>query len=217
MRASIRRRSTPCGHHSVADRTWPYLLAPLVVGLTLAGASVFFGNYLAALLLAVIGVAIAIAVWILAIAKSTLRDLNASDFGLCPGPTQPGEMDSGLSDWLAEKIEITAGRMQNGQRPKTPLTFGDIWVGRDGNGSGEQRSVDLRMMTTNLSLRRPNALPDMDRNHYFKEDEFRRLFPGWVVEYLKSAAAQDTPAELLALGFHALPIGGAMPVIVASR
>ena len=40
-------------------------------------------------------------------------------------------------------------------------------------------AIDLRMMTTNLSMQRPNVLPDLgDRNYIFKEADFRALFPG---------------------------------------
>src|SRR6185369_10089897 len=104
----------------------------------------------------------------------------------CPGPTQKGHGEPGLSDWLAEKIEAAAGRPTQGEM-RDPLTFGDIWRG-DGKGDKDHRAVDLRMMTTNLSLRRPNALPRMDGNHYFKVDEFKRLFPGWVVDSMMRTA-----------------------------
>jgi hypothetical protein len=45
------------------------------------------------------------------------RQIDLRDFGICPGPTQPGETESGLSDWLAEKIEMVAGRTQFGRKP----------------------------------------------------------------------------------------------------
>jgi hypothetical protein len=158
---------------------------PLIIGVLSGGVAavitISFGNGFAALLLFLIGVAAGLLFLLVAVVRTLLIDLKALDFGFCPGRTQADSVNAGLSDWLASKIEIAAGRMQEGgPPPDVPLTFGDIWRGPDGTGSEDKPAIDLRMMTTNLSMRRPCALPHMDRNHYFKDVEFRRIFPDWI-------------------------------------
>jgi predicted acylesterase/phospholipase RssA len=205
---------------------WMYFTAGLVAFVLLAILALACGSYLGAFLLLLIGVAVGIGVLLWAVVTRTLRDVVADDFGFCPGPTQPGHDEPGLSNWLAEKIEVAAGRMtEGGAVPERPLTFGDIWLGQDKQGGADKRRIDLRMMTTNLSLRRPNALPSMDGNHYFKADEFARLFPEWVVTYLVTRAQENAIARKLddpkeeddPPGFHRLPANGDLPLIVAAR
>ena len=196
---------------------WPSLLTGVLLGSLAAGIALSLGNQFAALLLLFIGTA-AGALFLLAFVLHTVFvDLRKLDFGFCPGRTQDGYNDAALSDWLAAKIEIAAGRMQeNGTQPQTPLTFGDIWGGYDGTGSEEKPVVDLRMMTTNLSIRRPHALPHIDRNHYFKEAEFRGIFPDWVVDYLV-ANAQAEPSNDALAGYCTFPSPARLPLVVAAR
>lgn len=196
------------------------------VGGMLAVLAAGFGDHLGALLLLLIGFAVGLGAMIVGLVRKTLRDLVKADFGFCPGKTEPGHSDPGLSDWLAEKIEVAAGRMTAGAAPpQRPFTFGDIWAGKDGQGTPDERAIDLRMMTTNLSLRRPNALPHMDGNHYFIEDEFRRLFPDWIVDYLVRKARENEQQRKLndprekddPPGFHRFPIEADLPLVVAAR
>jgi hypothetical protein len=196
---------------------WVPLIIGLIFGGATAGITLRFGDRFAALLLCLIGVALGILFVLVAVIRTILNDLKALDFGFCPGRTQTYSPEVGLSDWLAGKIEIAAGRMQEGdQPPQAPLTFGDIWRGADGTGSAEKPAIDLRMMTTNLSMRRPHALPHMDRNHYFAESEFRRIFPDWIVDYLvaiaKAEPNPDTPA-----GHWTFPSPARLPLVVAAR
>ena len=80
-------------------------------------------------------------------------------------------------------------------------------------------------MTTNLYLRRPNTLPHLDGNHYFKEAEFRRLFPGWIVDYMMQASADSIAAarqaggkvDLPPAGCHVFPSDARLPLVVAAR
>jgi hypothetical protein len=203
-----------------------YLLAGLAAGAILAAIAVEFGSYFGAFLLVLMGALAGLLLVGYVVVTRTLRDIVSLDFGFCPGPTQPGYSDKGVSDWLAEKIEIAAGRMEEGGLcPKDPLTFNDIWRGKNGGGTSEKPAIDLRMMTTNLSLRRPHALPHMDRNNFFKEEDFRRLFPGWVVDYMMRIGGErfeeekrryprlaNTPPE-----YHMFPVEGDLPLIVAAR
>lgn len=143
---------------------------------------------------------------VLAFLRRAWQMIPKVDFGVCPGPRQPGYTEAGLSDWLAETIERCAGRWQEGGTPpERPLTFGHL------ANRGDGPSISLRMMTTNLSMRRPHALPNLgERNYYFKEEEFRRLFPGWVVD----AMVRDRTPEN---GVFPFPGADDLPVVVAAR
>jgi hypothetical protein len=175
-----------------------------------------FENPFAALLLFLIGLVAGVLLLMIVVVRTVFHELKELDFGFCPGRTQPHSINAGPSDWLAAKIEIAAGRMtEGGPWPQAPLTFGDIWRGPDGTGSEEKPVIDLRMMTTNLSMRRPHALPHIDRNHYFKEAEFRRIFPDWIVDYLVANSKQandDTPN-----GYCTFPSPASLPLVVAAR
>ena len=189
---------------------------PAAVGVALSLLLLLFGEKLAALLLFVILLVASVAYAVVKIVSRTLRELETTDFGMCPGPTQHYGNDRendkpGLSDWLAEKIEVAAGRMQpGGAKPDRPLIFGDI-----------APAIDLRMMTTNLSVRRPHTLPALDNNHYFREDEFRCIFPAWVVDYLVKAASAITHTNdirfMESQGLLPLPTHERMPLVVAAR
>ena len=207
---------------------WPYFVAGLAASAIAAIVAAMFGSYFGALLLVLIGGALGVGLLAVAVVVITLRDLKDNDFGFCPGRTQPGRDDPALSDWLADRIEMAAGRMtKDGPKPDRPLTFGDIWAGKDGTGSTDKRVINLRMMTTNLSLRRPNALPAMDGNHYFTEAEFAKLFPDWIVKYLVEKAEENEIARRSdpkgddkdpdPPGFHRFPANGDLPLVVAAR
>jgi len=79
--------------------------------------------------------------------------------------------------------------------------------------------IRLQLVSTCLTFGRPYALPHLDNRFAFSPDEFRRLFPEYVVSYLEAEGRriaekmkQPPPAPLLPF-----PQGAAMPVIVAVR
>jgi predicted acylesterase/phospholipase RssA len=159
--------------------------------------------------------------------KTINRTLPAHHFGLCPGTTQKGYASPGLTDWLAGEIEIAAGRMnRGGALPERPLVFGDLWRGAVVGDIGAEaavldrlepgaRRIHLAMVTTNLSMKRPNALPWLDDfNFYFSKRDFDKLFPPFVVDYMTKAV--DTPHPYGEDFFH-FPLGAKLPVIVAVR
>ena len=83
----------------------------------------------------------------------------------------PGTASKGpeaLSPWLHRTIQELAGR-QGG-----PLTFGDF----------EAADIKLRMMTTNLTRRKPMRMPWPEHEYFFHPDEFRALFPAEVVQWM---------------------------------
>ena len=129
---------------------------------------------------------------------------------------RPGS--SAVSDWLAEMIEVAAGRMVRGAKPPAaPLTFSDLWKAYpvpDAEGR-DPRAIDLRVMTTNLSMRRPHVLPDLgDRNFYFREADFRRIVPDWVVDSM----IDETKKKVVdGLSYYPFPLPENVPVVVAAR
>lgn len=162
------------------------------------------GGCLAGWLSGLLGLVAVVATVVAVFLRSAMKLLPQLDFGLCPGRTQPGQDRPGLSDWLARTIEACAGRLAaDGTLPGRPLTFGDL--------EAHDPPIRLRAVTTNLALRRPHMLPDLGGNiHYFRADEFRRLFPDWVVD----AMVADAPAGEV---YHRFPDPAGLPVVVAVR
>ncbi|MGY1618489.1 hypothetical protein ACI797_17270 [Geodermatophilus sp. SYSU D00691] len=135
----------------------------------------------------------------------------ANGFGLCNG--MDGTGSTPLTPWLHRTLQDLAGREDGAP----PLTFGDL----------ERASVDLRMMTTNLTRRQPLALPSATREYFFDPQVWRRLFPDDVVSWLENHPPEPTggpvavaDTELLraqALPLRPLPAPAALPVVVATR
>ena len=77
------------------------------------------------------------------------------------------------------------------------------------------RAINLEIMTTNLSVGTPYQLPQAIEGFYFREGDFERIFPKWIVEYLKkNGQAVDLPS---ASGYRRLPNALKLPVVVAVR
>lgn len=152
-------------------------------------------------------------------------------FGLCTGMEGAGA-DGGepLTPWLHGYFNRLAGRDPEGP----PLTFRDLW-GAQADDSAAPRDINLEMMTTCLTHGRPYRLPFPDddlrgrdnRKFYFREEEFRRLFPAAVVDWLMAhprPLSEDEPERsrerrerFAQLGFRPLPAPADLPVIVAVR
>ena len=138
-------------------------------------------------------------------------------YGLCSGhsPIQEGQ-PLALTDWLAVLLDELAGKSPE----DGPLTFGDLWGSSAGaDKSVDDRNINLEMMTTNLTLGRPEHLP-LDREIYsFDPAEFERLFPKPVVQWM-----QDHPREPKTSknskelsGLCRMPAEKDLPVVVAAR
>lgn len=129
-------------------------------------------------------------------------------YGCCTGmPMRAGEET--LTPWMYGWYQKLAGLPDS-----EPLTFAKLAA----------HDIDLRMITTDVSARRPITLPTAPEpaRWRFHEEDFRRLFPEEVVKHLirasdslqageKASGAVDRP------GLHWLPTDGALPVIVAVR
>ena len=159
------------------------------------------------------------------------RWLPLSNFGICTGGRAgtSGRVEP-LTFWLSRQIDTIANTGEG-----RPLTFGDLWAGRlrpqplaEGgtNARPDDPVVDLQMVTTCLTLGRPFMLPLSTAIFYFREDELRRFFPEYVVDWIvktsRSAASLNSEQAqrheyLLQQGFRPLPLGADLPVVLATR
>jgi hypothetical protein len=159
--------------------------------------------------------------------------LPFSNFGVCTGgrrgtlPNLLHPKTEPLTFWLSKQIDAIANTP-----PKRPLTYGDLWVGKvaaDGEHAVQTPQdpvIELRMVTTSLTLGRPFTFPLATEIFYFRSDDLRRLFPGYVVDWLEEhARASDASkpnevarhAYLKQRGYLPLPLAGELPVILGTR
>lgn len=213
---------------------------PLVAG---AAPGLFFlycawrrstGGFLA--LCCIVGALLLLAGAIGSIAWAILRDIAGgvqdNFYGMCTGMTKdffdvknqpPKKKNKPLTYWLTEYFN---GYRGNGPSDD-PVTFGDLWGTRDPKGS---RAVNLEMMTTCLTHGRPYRLPfreddDVHENSlfYFRREDFDRLFPKSVVDWMvgrpRAIPPKDADREgnLAKRGFLPLPEPADLPVVVAVR
>jgi predicted acylesterase/phospholipase RssA len=152
----------------------------------------------------------------LAVAVSALvrlRGLPKHYFGICPGNDRDGDAKTPpLTRWLANLIDELAGKEEG-----PPLTFGDLWdLEPGGEVGGEERGIDLQMMTTNLSQGRPYSLPfEGGEELWFDADELLDLFPGLIVAHMVEHSGDRIDARGRAL--HRLPESRHLPIVVAAR
>jgi predicted acylesterase/phospholipase RssA len=193
---------------AVAIRGFPWaafvgVLPGVVVALAGLG-SANIALLLLGLLLALVGLIalVGFAIW-----RMVSKGLPRNDYGLCPGIAQPNSSAPGSTDWLADLIDDIAGR-----DPKTdlPLTFGDLEK-PDG-----RPKIELRMMTTNLTLSRPHSLPLTSAEYAFRLSEFEQLFPTRIVKYLEEHCQRaENPGTYDDL--FKFPDAEHLPLIVAAR
>lgn len=136
------------------------------------------------------------------------KELPKNDYGMLPGTTQWKASKPGLTDWLADQIDVVAGNLGRDGKPDAPLTVGQL----------ADAGITVATMTTDLSSQRPFQLPLKTGHHYFSKAEFEILFPERVVRYLigKSkpldVSADGGPADL-----YPLPVGRDFPVLLCAR
>jgi predicted acylesterase/phospholipase RssA len=158
-------------------------------------------------------------------------ELPKNDYGLCPGIQQLGETTKGFTDWLAELIDEAAGR---DVRKDPPLTFGDLL-----KPLGDRKPINLAMMTTCLTERRPYTLPmespdkskvadeeadDKDNDFLeraygfaFKKSEWDRLFPKRIIGFMVANGRKCPSHKDEGEDFYYFPEKAKLPVVVAAR
>jgi predicted acylesterase/phospholipase RssA len=215
-----------------------YAIGGALPGLALASISWYWGTGALSilwlgmgLLLSLLGTLVATAVGFF---RGLVRVIPNHGFGLCSGmsaATYRGGKDAPampLTVWLTGYLNETAGLKPDGD----PLTFGHLWRAGHNEANHDDRSVNLEMMTTNLTHRRPYRLPfrddeDLRENaqFFFREDEMRRYFPEhvvrWMIENPRESKHNDRTNILLsrlkAAGYHPMPAPENLPVVVATR
>ncbi len=141
------------------------------------------------------------------LALDAKRILPRSGFGITDGGTHADD-EPGLTDWLAAEIDLVGGISD----PDDCLTLGDLW-GDDAveawseafeNDRGRDvprrdlralRRVELEVITTNLTVRRPYRLPFETQQFLFDESEMRQLFPGRVVDKMTVRRSEERHPE----------------------
>jgi predicted acylesterase/phospholipase RssA len=184
-----------------------------------SGAVAWIGCILG-VLLALLGAAVALAV---RLAVKLMRVVPKNDYGLCSGwSTQPDPDNPPLTGWLSDKLNGYAGLTGRPGKEDELLTFGHLWAGPGGEQSQPprdpgQRHVQLAMMTTNLTNRRAHQLPWDSEEWFFSPEEFGRLFPPEVVEWMRGKSPGPALAGDGGISLRPLPAAKDMPVIVATR
>ena len=186
--------------------------------------------------------------------RMTLRNIVANGYGLCNGHTvDPSVGQDPLTDWLGAQINSLAGLPADSR----PLTIGDLWgrkavalqaaiAEKDRHDTrvlpeerivaAKARAVDLEVMTTNLTLRRPYKFPFSDRTFFFCPDCLHDYFAEPVVKQLLGGLkpvpdetdtrgegeAQETTTISMKCKDHnkqlyAVPNAWDIPVVVAAR
>ncbi len=160
------------------------------------------------IVLALLGLGIALG---LSLVVGLPRAVGRNDFGLCSGLSPEGSATPALTPWLADLIDDLAAKDDAG-----PLTFGDL----------RAKGIDLQMMTTNVTHRRPHRMPWSNRELLFDPEELRRLFPERIAAWMEDhpppvgtgREAERTRRRLEALlPLRPFPAPDDLPVVVAAR
>lgn len=189
---------------------WGFVALLLVLCIPFA----LIGYYLGILLLGAIDI----------LESLTQKLPNDNLFGLCTGRSPTGKSagmqskEPVLTDWLSEQIDYISGLQEN-----RPLTFGDLRKKPPING--QDVSINLKMVTSNLSQNQPYTLPFKQEHLFlFNEHEFNRLFPEKVVRHLVEAgkkAGEQNERKQFKLPpnskFYFLPDPDDLPIVVAMR
>lgn len=163
---------------------------------------------IAGIALALLGLAVALG---LRIVLGLPRAMGENGFGLCSGLSPEGGRTPALTPWLADLVDDLAGKEDGG-----PLTFGDL----------RARGIELQMMTTNVTHRRPHRMPWSSRELLFDPAELRRLFPERIVAWLEAHPpptgggrdGERARRRLEALApLRPFPAPDDLPVVVAAR
>lgn len=199
--------------------TWP-TTSVLAVGLAVLGWSIVFG---------------AVELW-LALHRDFKQGIVDHKLGLCAGATVETAPDRpALTQWLHDGIQQAAGLQQH----DAPLTFRDLWNAPDHAGaaprerpvdsrsSADDRSINLEMVTSNVTHGRPYRLPLVAETTrlFFRREDLTAFFPTEVLDalerhakpYVQLSASDPKPEEATKLGGLLELPGADLPVVVAAR
>ena len=229
---------------SIGIRRYWWTLAALVPAIVIAAVAVTSTTggsqtwlIAAALFLFLFGAVVAIVFTVLLVFRGFTSVLPQNLLGLCAGiaAAPPGEAPT-LTNWLSQALDETAGTSD-------PLTFGKLWGDQAvaafrqaivvSNQAGaapydpttdDTRTVNLAMISSNITFGRPFTLPFDLSALFFEAGEFRRLFPErvvtWMIEHPRKPPTPhdaDVDAMMTAKGKLPFPDAADMPVVVATR
>jgi predicted acylesterase/phospholipase RssA len=209
------------------------------LGWACSGGLPVFGALVLTLLPALLGAVLALA-W--AVWSDIQHGVIDNGLGLCKGgtlePQPPGRTGRtpGLCEWLHEGIQRSAGLSID----DPPLTFRDLWNAPAYPGAAprpcgdddppSKRSIDLMVLTTNVTHGRPYRLPFADPSSrlFYKPEELKDYFPASVLQALVAKSrpyerrrghatfhSDPEPSEQTA-PFLEVPRGD-LPLVVAAR
>lgn len=202
--------------------------AALAVGFLGAG-------WVAAVLFFIVASVTSIAYWVF---RDLSRPVVRKGFGLCTGMSEAGKT-AALTPWLHQQIQRAAGLDEDA----TPLTFGQLWQAKGFPAwlnlppDADKRSIDLQIVSTNLSHGRPCIFPlpkaetSLAKQHigdrfYFKAAELKEYLPHDVLAWLVDCARCDEESwrkDLEPLpredtkDLLPIPPGHNFPVLLAAR
>ena len=221
---------------------WPAFPLWVIAGLALLAVGVFADLAPAVAVIAIVAGAAVAALGPPARIAMTFAGLPANGFGLCRlGPDAAGRGDA-LTPWLHEQIQKAAGRTVE----DAVLTFGDLWgIDPDLDPTARReaalalcrdagaRTVDLQMMTTDLTHGLPLRLPsgwhrdgatsdpamDDGGGLVFDPEELRGYFPKRVVRHLaeRGGVIGGDRTGWYPEGWRRFPLAEDLPVVVAAR
>lgn len=238
----------PVGALGVLRAFWRFPLLAFVVAAVSILLSAVAGADAAFAVAGVFAATVILVVGVIADILAAVKRLPGNDFGLCRlGPGAGTDQAPALTAWLHERIQTAAGR----GAADPPLAFADLWAGPGAplppvdqpeerlerllhlSRTPLDRTVDLQMMTTDLTHGRPLRLPVPYQQYepiieaggglFFDPEELERFFPEDVVKHLVDHASptSDATAEYLgnqgASRMRHFPIGPDLPVVVATR
>ncbi len=142
-----------------------------------------------------------------ALVKDTLAKLPGNGYGMVRGHDPAASANPPLTDWLADRLDATAG-LGTGD---PPLTYGHLYgpeasaifveLGLDDHSRTHspaelarfQPDIELRMMTTCLTLGRPHVFPFTTKVFHWCPDCWRDYFPDRVIDHLLRHSVEATP------------------------
>lgn len=142
--------------------------------------------------------------------RRVARVIRNNQLGLCSGLRVGGHKPA-LTEWMHEVLQGLSGKPLG-----APLTFADLRGAPRYEGEPQtEHAINLQVITTGVSHREPRTLPFEGASFWFLREEFDRLFPASVVDWM---AAQDpAPAQAQGKTYYRLPADGQLPVLVAAR
>ncbi len=225
FRLVVRLATRPMGLHAVPSIVSAAVaIAPraflipaavfILIGWLVAGAA-------GMLLMVVPALICALPITAFAAVRRVAQAIRRNNLGLCSGMgmkrhrhgawLRRSDASPALTEWLHALLQSLSG-----QPPSSPLLFEHLWSApRYEEEPQTPRTLSLEMITTGVSHGEPRSLPFQNSSFWFLREDFERLFPADVVEWMVSQ--DQEPKHLGEKTFYRLPEEGALPVVVAMR